>query len=1812
MQMRLRARNLRFTIVVVCLFTIMLITTTLASVASASGALPGSITVRLEFKAPKIASGPGGTSSVSIEGCSQSRPPGLPVLPGKAVTLATPPGSTAYRVTVTGSAWKRYAVPHKIEWGKPAAPSAGDLPEALGPDRKVYESASPYPEAAAELADTGMQRNISAATVRVNPVIYYPAADYLEAASYIEVRIDCRANDAASAALSDRKPALPDAAVFDNATEARSWYGQADSKRKALASGTGNTADYVIITTAALSASVASLQTYKESQGLSVNVTTTEWISANCSGADDSEKIRNFLRDRYASWGITYVLIVGTDASVPMRRCYTPNGEGADQQYTPTDYYYSDLSGATWDLNSDGNYGQYGVDDEAGGVDFYPEVYVGRIPNSTPADVASICDKIVAFSQDAGAWKHKALLLGAASNFENENSTGWPATWGSLLCEALKTDVTTPAGITNYTMYEQAGLAVDPNPSDAALTNANVLAEWPNDYGLVTWWGHGSNTSSVRKVWASDDGNGIPEGAECSWSNFISSANTPSLDNTHPGIVFSVACNNAYADDTGSLAASLVKAGASAVVGATRISWYSIGWEAVDWGGNATLGYLFDQNVVTGGQRLGKALRLADIEFLNNYLYFGSDDYMNLYDFNLFGDPSMRLDAEGAPTVSGVVPNSHENTGSVAVTVTGGNFMTGAGVKLARVGQPDVQATSVSVESPGSITCSLALDDVLWGSWDVVVTNPDDSFGTLPAGFTITCPTPTLSTVTPSSGAAGTSVHISDLEGTGFRSSAAVQLQKDGQAPIDATNIVCVSDSQITCDFDLTGAVVGQWSVFIENGGGKNATMPNSFTVTFPAPTIDSISPVSGNSGGTVVIDDLAGTNFRSGATVKLRKGGQADIDATSVNVVSANKITCEFDLTGKVAGAWDVIVTNDDAQEATLAGGFTVLYGAPTISTILPTGGYNNDPALDVTDLHGTNFRPGATVKLTRAGQPDITATNVNVTASQITCTLDLNGKAVGLWSVVVTNDDAQIATLTDGFTISYPWPTAASISPSIGYTDQDTIAITDLHGSNFRSGATVKFRHQTDPPVGPIDTVDATDVTVVSPAQITCNVSFPVDLRDSSHWDVLVTNDDAKTATITDGFFLEHPAPTVASIVPDSGVNDGTVPVEVNGTNYMSDTGVVLEKTGKPDVPLAITDRTPTKITCELNLVDQQYGLRNVKVRNHDNKTATLADGFTVLNPTPRVDSITPPSGTRNSSVTCTIMGADFRQPDAVIRLVKAGQPDIVGTDLSFHSETEWGCTFPLDNAALGTWDLVVTNPVDLSDTLAGCFTVVSTPPVITSLTPDSGSVGDAVTIDGTSLGNSRGSSTVSFNGTEVTEYDSWSDTRIVCKVPRLASTGGVQVKTINGTSNKKTFAVVEVTAPTWYLAEGTSDYGFDTYIDIENPNAVAVTAEVTYMTKTGPRSRAALTLPALSQTVINPRNDLGVTDFSTKVVCREGKTICVDRRIIWTGAGAVSQEGHASVGVTAPARTWYLAEGSSKWGFESWLLVQNPSSQEARLTITYMVEGQGPVPIAKTVPANSRASFNMETDIGKADASMKVESSVPVIAERAMYRNNRREGHDSIGATAPARDFYLAEGSTDWGFTTFVLVQNPGSSAATINITYMTPTGAVPQAAFTMEPNSRKTINVNSVVEKKDVSIRVHGSVPIIAERAMYWDKGAGEACHDSIGMALPHMTFYLPDGETYNGMETWTLVQNPNSAPVTVEISYLTLTGTGNVTFTETVAANSRKSFNMADKLPSTRASVIVRSKTAGKAIMVERAMYWNNRGAGTVTIGGYSN
>jgi len=493
--------------------------------------------------------------------------------------------------------------------------------------------------------------------------------------------------------------------------------------------------------------------------------------------------------------------------------------------------------------------------------------------------------------------------------------------------------------------------------------------------------------------------------------------------------------------------------------------------------------------------------------------------------------------------------------------------------------------------------------------------------------------------------------------------------------------------------------------------------------------------------------------------------------------------------------------------------------------------------------------------------------------------------------------------------------------------------------------------------------------------------------------------------------------------------------------------------------------------------------------------------------------------------------------------------------------------------------------------------------------------------MTLTGTDFGYSRGDSLVTVNGVGATDYASWTNTRIVLVVPEGATTGPVVVRTETGASNANN--IFTLTYPVWYLAEGSTDHGFSTRISIENPNDQSLNARVTYMKSDGTSKQVDCGLPRMSQVTLDPADTLGRADFSTRVECVQGKTIAVDRTMTWTGPGAASSEGHASIGVTSPVKSWYMAEGCSAYGFETWLLVQNPNDTMARVSITYMPEGWGPRTFVKQVPAHSRSSFSMGDDIGEKSASIRIVSNVPVIAERSMYRNDRREGSCSTGTTSSSVQYYAAdtgqasgasflpEGTTGHGFTTYVLIQNPGVSQATVSLTYLTSKGPLPQPTFVMPGTSRKTVKVNDALGDTDFSTRITSTAPVVAERAMYWDNGTGEACHASVGLAAPHTTFYLPDGQTSGGAETYLLVANPNSKAVDVEVTYLTAGGAYNVNFTTRVQPNSRATINMSDRIPSGRAAALVTSRTPGLKILVERAMYWNSRGAGTATVGGFS-
>jgi len=156
------------------------------------------------------------------------------------------------------------------------------------------------------------------------------------------------------------------------------------------------------------------------------------------------------------------------------------------------------------------------------------------------------------------------------------------------------------------------------------------------------------------------------------------------------------------------------------------------------------------------------------------------------------------------------------------------------------------------------------------------------------------------------------------------------------------------------------------------------------------------------------------GNVFASGQSTT---GGTADsVDNTETFLLNAPS-----------AGAWTVTINAAAVNTATPQGYALVISGdvseplpVPSVTSIDPATG-ETDAVVSVTDLHGTNFQNGATVKLARASFPDILGTSVGyVSSSQLTCSFDLTGAEGGTWDVVVTNPDTLSATLAGGFDVT------------------------------------------------------------------------------------------------------------------------------------------------------------------------------------------------------------------------------------------------------------------------------------------------------------------------------------------------------------------------------------------------------------------------------------------------------------------------------------------------------------------------------------------------------------------------------------------------------------------------------------------------------------------------------------------------------------------------------------------------------------------------------------------------------------------------
>ncbi len=391
------------------------------------------------------------------------------------------------------------------------------------------------------------------------------------------------------------------------------------------------------------------------------------------------------------------------------------------------------------------------------------------------------------------------------------------------------------------------------------------------------------------------------------------------------------------------------------------------------------------------------------------------------------------------------------------------------------------------------------------------------------------------------------------------------------------------------------------------------------------------------------------------------------------------------------------------------------------------------------------------------------------------------------------------------------------------------------------------------------------------------------------------------------------------------------------------------------------------------------------------------------------------------------------------------------------------------------------------------------------------------------------------------------------------------------------------------TWYLAEGCTSYPYHTWILIMNPNGRPAQVTVAFMKEDGSMVTKQYRVGAASRFSIFANEVVPNAAFSTKV--QSDLPIFVERAMYFNA------DGHDSAGVNGPSRTWYLPEGFAGQDVDTWILLMNPNSVAATATVTFMKEDGATVVRSYNLASTSRLNVWADQIVPNCAFSTKVEATLPIVAERAMYFV--RGGHGSVGVSYASKKWYLAEGYS--GFGSWLLLMNPNSAAANVAVTFMLEDGSTVLRNYTLRPTSRLTIYVNDIIPNVAFSTKVESDQPIVAERAMYW--GNSPAGHSSLGATALAQTWYLPEGCTARPFEEWVLVMNPGTTTANVTATYM-MEGANNVVRKYTVAPTSRLTIHVDEIIGDCAVSVRLDSD---RPIAAERSMYFGNGGHNSVGV-----
>lgn len=333
---------------------------------------------------------------ITLADCDITRRIGEPQLPVRLVHIVLPPGTKVKDFQVTSLESQRIKGVFNIY---PAQPpqilSKKEKIEFIEPKVEIYSSSFPYPQQVIEYVGTGSMGGCQLAGFLVYPLQYIPAKKQLLFYPRIEFSLTYTSTKETPRIIRPLESSYRQA-VEQMVLNPEDVDDRVVLERFGPSFLSPERVEYVIITHKSFVQGFQPLADWKTKKGIPTKIVTTDEIYSTYEGRDIQERIRNFIRDAWQSWGISWVLLGGDTNIIPTRTAFAMDCKARYspvENDIPCDLYYSDLDG-TWDANGNGVYGE--VDDQ---VDLYPDVWVGRAPVENITEVNALVNKILNYEK---------------------------------------------------------------------------------------------------------------------------------------------------------------------------------------------------------------------------------------------------------------------------------------------------------------------------------------------------------------------------------------------------------------------------------------------------------------------------------------------------------------------------------------------------------------------------------------------------------------------------------------------------------------------------------------------------------------------------------------------------------------------------------------------------------------------------------------------------------------------------------------------------------------------------------------------------------------------------------------------------------------------------------------------------------------------------------------------------------------------------------------------------------------------------------------------------------------------------------------------------------------------------------------------------------------------------------------------------------------------------------------------------------------------------------------------------------------------